>query len=221
MAIGGMSPTLWQLREGVREETDFKEVLHVIPQGLHHEVQQVPRVVHEEHRNQQEIAHDKGGLGEAFHASADTGYHRKGSNTCNYHDNDGGGSSSLIGVHVMCQPPKSPHARHGLLRTQAEGGAESSDDRHDGDHVDKVSKPSPGRPAKEWRQCASEAQRQTLAIGYQPHADCRHGVHDPSLQPPMEDREVHCVLQHLILVRAAIFVVTVSASSRCVVPERL
>mmetsp|Transcript_73384 Transcript_73384/g.194971 ORF Transcript_73384/g.194971 Transcript_73384/m.194971 type:complete len:382 (+) Transcript_73384:807-1952(+) len=221
MAIGGMSPTLWQLREGVREETDFKEVLHVIPQGLHHEVQQVPRVVHEEHRNQQEIAHDKGGLGEAFHASADTGYHRKGSNTCNYHDNDGGGSSSLIGVHVMCQPPKSPHARHGLLRAQAQGGAEPRDDRHDGHHVDEVPEPPPRGPAEERRQGAPEAQRQALAVGDQPHADGRHGVHDPGLQPPVEDRDVHGVLHHLVLVRVAVGVVAVGAPLPEIVPERL
>mmetsp|Transcript_69542 Transcript_69542/g.196114 ORF Transcript_69542/g.196114 Transcript_69542/m.196114 type:complete len:522 (-) Transcript_69542:511-2076(-) len=221
LAIVGPPLSARELCEGVRVEADLKEVLHVVAQRLHHQIQQVPGLVQEEDDQQDEVAQDEGRLRQSLDAVVEAGDHGERGEARDDHDGPGFGLDETVLVQVGVQDfqPLQPH--DDLLRAQTQRGAEAEDDRHDGDDVQHVPEPAPGRLAKERRERRTEGERQPAAVREDPHAHGREGVDHPRLEAPVEERHVDRVLGLLVVVGVAVVVVPIAPAAAQHVPERL
>mmetsp|Transcript_15271 Transcript_15271/g.34633 ORF Transcript_15271/g.34633 Transcript_15271/m.34633 type:complete len:304 (-) Transcript_15271:34-945(-) len=110
LAVVGCALSFGELRKGIREEANLDEVLDVVPEALHHHVQQVPGRVQEEDRAQQEVTQEEGRLRHGLDAVVEAGHHGERGAQGDDDDAEGARVGDAVRIQVRVQPLQALHA---------------------------------------------------------------------------------------------------------------
>ena len=183
-----------KLGESVGVEAELDEPLQVVADALDEHVEQVPRVIIKEHDQHDEHADREADLAQATDADFQPSHDRD-----RGHSGDPPDGDDLVGDVVLDVAVQACQAAGETDRPDSEAGAYPKHGRHDGQHVDRIPEDAVDLVADEGVETGAHRHGQAPVVGHVAEQETNQHVHDPTVDPPVEEGQVDGILSSLVI----------------------
>ena len=175
--------------------------LEVVACALDNHVEEIPGVVVEEDHQEEEHASGETDLAETTDANFHASYDRDGS-----HAGDAPNDDDLIVDVVFDLAAESPQATVHLHGTNTKTGAHTEHGSNDGNYVDQISQDAVYLVTKQRVEAGAQCHGQSSVVCHVGQQETNNHVDDPSMDSPVEEGDVDCILGALIVRVPAIII---------------
>mmetsp|Transcript_74484 Transcript_74484/g.125480 ORF Transcript_74484/g.125480 Transcript_74484/m.125480 type:complete len:253 (-) Transcript_74484:267-1025(-) len=171
----------------------------MVPNALGQDVQHVPGVIQDEDHKPEENGNEKSELRQGFDSPVNTERNTCGGDGSNDPDDNQRSVGNDFTGCILRNYLQTCQTCHDLHCTQTQAGAHAKHDNDDGHSVDDVADPAVDLVADHGVQARAHGHGQTLQVATEAHQHCNQAVYAPSMQTPVVQRQIDCLLGLLIV----------------------